>query len=170
MIISFTRSLKEYFRTGNHKEFLLLSGVLVLLSVFFFGSVVTAHDGAPANALGYYTDDSGIHWILPEDNLIVTDMKGLSPSAVEARYPMSTESEAGIIQPELKIPVIIDGIRYEGNQISQFNGKRLYFVIGTDGTLYAFTSAKGLEQFQTRHFAQPSPLYPGIDSLFFFER
>ena len=86
---------------------------------------------------------------------------------MEELCPMSPQAEAAIVHPEPQCPVIIDGVRYEGKDISKFNGKRLYFVIGKDGALYAFTTAKGMDDFQAGYIEPPAPLYPGIDSLFF---
>ena len=78
------------------------------------------------------------------------DLNGLTPADIEKLYPMSAQEEAAIIHTIPSCPVIIDGVRYEGNQISLFNGKRLRFITGSDGNFYAFTTVEGLEKFQSQ--------------------
>ena len=145
----------------------MLTAILISLIVAFFGVIVAADNSRPADAVGYFTRDGNVTWITPEDKGIVADLRGLSPSDIEKLYPMPPEAEAAIVHADLQVPVIIDGIRYEGSEISLFDGKRLYFVNGKDGTLYAFTSARGLEEYQARQTGQPTPEYNGPESMFF---
>jgi len=127
---------------------MLIVGICIIgtLLAVFHGTSVMAGE-RPENAVGYYEKDGEKCWLFPDDGVVI-DTSGLTPSQVEKAYPMSPELEASIIHPELDCPVIIDGIKYEGKEISRFNGKRLYFVIGSDCTLYAFTSAERLEEYQ----------------------
>lgn len=166
MLTSFAHGVKKYFRSRYPKEFILLSGILVILLVTFFSTVVMADDGQPDNAVGGYTQDGKVTWIFTEDK-IVMDLKGFTPSEMERRFPMTEETESAIIHADLPCPVIIDGVRHEGNQISLFNGKRLRYVIGTDGTLYAFTTASGLEEYQAKQPVRTSLRYDGQESFFF---
>jgi hypothetical protein len=78
------------------------------------------------------------------------DLKGLTISDIEKLFPMTPEAEAAIVHQAPLCPVIIDGVRYEGYQISLFNGKRLRFIDGNDGALYAFTTLEGFERFQAQ--------------------
>ena len=145
--------------------FILGICIIGAILVGFHSTSVTAEE-RPENAVGYYEKDGEKCWLFPEDGVVV-DTSGLTPSQMEKAYPLSPELEASIVHPELDIPVIIDGIKYEGKEISRFDGKRLYFVIGSDGTFYAFTSAEGLEQYQDQLNDQVLTRYDGIDSLFF---
>lgn len=77
----------------------------------------------------------------------ITDSHPLTPSQIEALYPMSPEAEAAIVHVVPPCPVIIDGIRYKAEEINLFNGQRLRFTVDKAGALYAFTTAKGLEEF-----------------------
>ncbi|MBN1189185.1 MAG: hypothetical protein JXA46_05475 [Dehalococcoidales bacterium] len=115
-------------------------------------------------AIGYYEEDGIKNWLYPEDSMVTV---ASSPSQLEKVFPMSSTVESSIIHVELDCPVIVDGVKYEGNEISKFNGKRLYFIIASDSTLYAFTSVSGLEDYQVHLLNQPILRYDGIDSLFF---
>jgi hypothetical protein len=166
MLISFTRRVKRYIRSNYHGELILLSGILTILVMTFFSTVVTADGDQRDKALGHYTHDGEVTPLTSSDNIIV-DLRGLTPADMEKLYPMSSEAEAAIIHEDLPCPVIVDGVRYEGNQISLFNGKRLYYVIGENGILYAFTTAEGLEQYQSEHSAPASSRYDGEENYFF---
>lgn len=91
------------------------------------------------------------------DQIDVFDVTGLTLSEIEALYPMSAEAEAALVQVVPQVPVIIDGVYYEPEDITLFNGQRLRFVVDTDGVLHAFTTVKGLEQFVAEEFGQPEP-------------
>jgi hypothetical protein len=167
MIASFIKTVKSVFRNRLPGEFLLLSGILITIMAVFFSTIVTAQDERPDNALGYYTKDGKAIWIFPEDNIITTDTRNLSPSEMEKLYPMSPEDEAAIVHTEPTCPVIVDGIRHKGKEISKFNGRRLYFVIGKDGNFYAFTTPERLEQFQAENSELESMLSGGLISEFY---
>jgi hypothetical protein len=70
------------------------------------------------------------------------------------------EGEASLIHPIPSVPVIVDGVRYEPEEISRFNGILLRFVITSDsareGRMYAFTSDEGLQGFLSEHGGLPS--------------
>jgi hypothetical protein len=167
MLNTFVHRVKRCRHLRFPWEFILLTSILSVLIIAFFSVIVTADNGRPANGIGYYTLGDKLTWIMPDDGGVVTDLKGLTPSEIEKLFPMSAEAEAAIVHAELKVPIIINGVRFEGNQISLFNGTRLYFVIGKDGTLYAFTSARGLEEYQSEQTGQPTPMYNGPESMFF---
>ena len=87
---------------------------------------------------------------ISHNSLDFTDksVASLSPSEIEKLYPMSAETESAIVHVIPSCPVVIDGKYYEAERITDFNGKRLRFAIGTDNTLFAFTTVEGLEKFQ----------------------
>lgn len=70
------------------------------------------------------------------------------------------EGEASLVHPIPSVPVIVDGTRYEPEEISRFNGTVLRFVITSDsareGHMYAFTSDEGLQEFLSEHGGLPS--------------
>ena len=86
------------------------------------------------------------------------DLSGLTLSDIENLYPMSTEAEAAIVHSSPGVPFIANGIRYEPEKVSLFDGQRLRFVFDAKGVLHAFTSAKGLEQFVSAEFGQPEQM------------
>jgi hypothetical protein len=47
-------------------------------------------------------------------------------------------------------------VKYKAEDVTLFNGKRLHFITGKDGQLYAFTTADGVEEFYQKNFAKPS--------------
>ncbi len=75
------------------------------------------------------------------------DISGMTLSEIVEVFPMSAEEEAAIVHTVPQVPVVIDGELYQPEDISLFNGQRLHFTVGSDGTLYAFTAAEELEKF-----------------------
>lgn len=59
-------------------------------------------------------------------------------------------------------PVIIDGVRYESEEINLFDGQRLRFTVDKSGTLYAFTTAKALEAFVESEYG---PVFDPLDNV-----
>lgn len=82
------------------------------------------------------------------------DLSGLTLSEIESLFPMSAEKEAAIVHSSPGVPFVVDGIRYEPEEVSLFNGQRLGFVFDSNGILHAFTSTKDLEQFVSAEFSQ----------------
>ncbi|WP_410608301.1 hypothetical protein [Amycolatopsis sp. lyj-109] len=54
-------------------------------------------------------------------------------------------SKQGLVHAEPKVPVIVDGVRYEPKEIHRFDGRELYFVLDLthSDVLLAFTSETG---------------------------
>jgi hypothetical protein len=75
------------------------------------------------------------------------DLSGMTLSEIVKMFPMSAEEEAAIVHTVPQVPVVIDGKLYKPEEISLFDGQRLHFTVGSDGVLYAFTIAEGLEKF-----------------------
>ncbi|MDD4873503.1 MAG: hypothetical protein PHE15_00775 [Dehalococcoidales bacterium] len=76
----------------------------------------------------------------------------LRPSEIVALYPMSPVEEAAIVHVAPECPVIVDGVLYEGKDISLFNGKRLHFTNDKAGNLFAFTIAVEMEEFLEKEY------------------
>ena len=149
MLFRITRPTKGAFR---NTVFVLSSAILILVIAVFCTNAALAQDAKPDNAVGYYTKDGKVTWIIPGKGIDVTQHAGMTPSVLEKLYPMTPESEAAIVHPVPASQIIIDGTHFEGKQIALFNGKRLRFIEGKDGTLYAFTTPEKLEQFQKEQY------------------
>ncbi len=85
------------------------------------------------------------------------NLSGMTLSEFEAMFPMSAEEEAAIIHGIPQVPVLIDGVLYEPEEIALFNGQRLRFAVDSEGVLNAFTSVEGIEQFIAEESDQPAP-------------
>jgi hypothetical protein len=130
------------------KLFLVFTAI-ALLSLLIVGPVTTAQ----------VNDQPGM-----------LDFTGLTLEDVERLFPMTPEAEAAIVQPTPLIPVTIDGVLYEPEGVHLFDGQRLYFYVGQDKALYAFTTAKGAMAFQEAQQAyqrQPDSILGGTS--YFYE-
>ena len=139
------------------RRVLLVSIGLVLLLGLFSGMGVMAQGDIPEDAVGFYTKDGEVHWIVPGAGIDITDLSGMTPADLEALFPMSAEAEAAIVHQVPPRPVVIDGVPYEADGVSLFDGQRLRFIVGNDRVLYAFTTMEGLEQFKQEQYGQPTP-------------
>ena len=75
------------------------------------------------------------------------ELRKLKPSEVVALYPMSAEDISAIEHIVPMVPVNVDGSWYEAEEITLFDGQRLFFTLDHTGGLYAFTLAVELESF-----------------------
>jgi hypothetical protein len=166
MIARVGHIVKRVFKPGQTGRLLLLVSVLILILMLFGGAGVIAQDAKPDNAVGFYVVDGNLKWIIPGHGIAVTSLNGLTLSDIEKFYPMTPSQEAGIVHSIPPGPVIIDGVRYAGDQISLFNGKRLRFIVDKDNNLYAFTSVQEFEQLQLQ-MKQPSLQSLDVYSFFF---
>ena len=132
--------------------------ILTLIMILPYSSV-SADNPKPDNAVGEYTAENGaIVYIYPGiEGLRALPFDG-GPVLMDKLFPMTSEAEAAIVYEARPRPTIIDGKTYEGNQISQFNGKRLWFVDGKDGNEYAFTTAVQVEQFLKEEYGLTYPI------------
>lgn len=127
-----------------------------LLLVLALTSGIQANDGAegqemPEGAVGSYTINGELHWIVPGGDIKVVDFSGMSKEEIFKTIQMVSEEEAKIVHRVPPCPdVIIDGVVYKSEAISKFDGKQLGFTTGVDGKLYAFTSEEKLETFQNQ--------------------
>jgi hypothetical protein len=142
------KAVNRYFGLVWYKKVLIpLSLALLVMLLALHGSVSAQSSTRPPDAVGFYTKDGVTHWIVPGGNVRVDVLGKLSPGEMETRYPMSADEEKAIVHEVPPCPVVIDGVTYKPEDISLFDGTRLRFVTGSDGTLYAFTTAEGLEKF-----------------------
>ena len=149
-----------------NKRIILLTVIcLALVGLFSAGTPKGVEPAKPEDAVGFYTKNGQTIWIVPGGDIDVTVAGKLTPAQLEALYPMSSADEAKIVHAIPPCPVIIDGVKYKPEDISLFNGKRLRFIAGKDGTLYAFTTPEGLEQFQIENRSTSS--IPNDHSFFY---
>jgi hypothetical protein len=121
------------------------------------GVVTAVPQEIPDGIVGYRTEDGGKTWIpIKEEKGIAERIpSGTTKAEFMAAHKMSPEAEAAIVHQAPPVPVIIDGILYEPEQIHLFDGKQLGFTVGSDGELYAFTSPADLESFISEQMALP---------------
>jgi hypothetical protein len=153
MILKHGTSVNRNTLPGAWRRFGTVIAILIVILTFLMAHSISAGESRPDGAVGGYTKDGAIHWVVPGGDVDVTKGK-FTPGELEALFPMSTERENAIVHEIPKCPVIIDGITYPPEDISLFNGKRLRFIMGKDGMLYAFTTAGGLEEFQSNYDAE----------------
>lgn len=128
------------------RKALLASLSLVLLVGLFSSMGVMAQGDRPEDAVGYYTKDGQVHWLVAGAE--IEGIKVVTEAEFQEKFKMSPEAEAAIVHQVPPCPVVIDGTRYEPAQIHLFDGQRLGFTVGNDGVLYAFTTEEGMERFQ----------------------
>lgn len=115
-----------------NKRMLSILCPITLALGLFFGANVVAADNSQA---------------IIEPNDIGNQRVILSLSEITAMHPMSPEDEAEIVHTAPQVPVIINGIKYDPEDVVLFNGQRLHFTVGKDKQLYAFSDVKELEEF-----------------------
>ena len=76
MLNTLVRRVKRCLHSRFPGEFILLTSILIILIIAFFGVIVAADNGRPDDAVGYYTRDGNVTWITPEDKGIVADLRG----------------------------------------------------------------------------------------------
>ncbi len=135
------RMLSRYYP----RVILILLGLLLAACLLVGVRTAAAQDVQPEGAGYYMKDGQTFELVVGKDAFWIGT--GLSPSELEALFPMSPEKEQAIVHVIPQCPVVIDGVTYKPEDISLFNGHRLRFAEGDDGTLYAFTTAAGLEDF-----------------------
>ena len=145
----------------KRKMFLLGIGLFLLAGLL--GTVVVGAQGGGESGdaeivAAYFTDEEGNTITLLATDPRVTDGRGIrTPSDLEALYPKS--DEASIVHQVPEYPVVVDGVRYEPEEITRFNGQVLRFVwddrTAQEGVLYAFTTVEGLERYLKEQWDWP---------------
>src|SRR4029079_3082395 len=91
-------------------------------------------------------------------------------TAVQAQ-PRPEERQPGsgrhfLAERGIKVPVLVDGVRYEPNEMSAFDGQTLYWVIDRtaieQGFLYAFTTPEGAREYGREHASGAPRSGPGV--------
>jgi len=87
-----------------------------------------------------------------DSNVNNSETRFLRPSEIVELYPMSEDEIKAIVHVAPQCPVIVDGVLYDGKDISLFDGQRLHFTTGKKGNLYAFTDAVKMETFLEKEY------------------
>jgi hypothetical protein len=107
----------------------------------------------------------------PQNTDVNSDInRPLKPSEIVELYPMSAEEIKAIVHVIPQCSVIVDGVLYEGKDITLFNGQRLHFTTDKKGNLYAFTDAVEMETFLEKEYGYTFELFStsskGMSKLF----
>jgi len=131
----------------NQKRMLIGVCFVLLCGLLGGNAIVMAQDTetSPDNSAAYIIIDGKIHWLSPSE-----ETKGLTKEEYNKKYQISPEEEAAIIHDVPPCPVIINGIKYEPEQIHLFDGQRLRFTVDNKNTLYAFTTEEGIDEFHQK--------------------
>ncbi|MGD8501574.1 MAG: hypothetical protein PVJ86_13055 [Phycisphaerales bacterium] len=153
-----------WFKT--YKRIALLASLGLILMIGLLGTVVVGAQGGgessgEENVVAYVKDkDGNIKKTILATDPGVTDGRALgirTPSDIEALFPKGDESSTVHTVPAL--PVVVDGVRYEPEEISRFNGQVLRFVAdertGREGVIYAFATVEGLEKYLKEQWDWP---------------
>jgi hypothetical protein len=128
------------------KRLLTIGIILAISVVFFIGGTASANG---STRLEYQSPESSIEGenqqVTPDG--VVVDFSGMTEAEILEKIKMSPEAEKAIVHEVPPCPVIIDGIKYQPEQIYLFDGQQLGFVAGDDGLLYAFTTEAGIHRF-----------------------
>ncbi|MCL0094468.1 hypothetical protein M1N58_01020 [Dehalococcoidales bacterium] len=123
------------------RKVLLASISLVLLLGLFGGTAVMGQGDRPEDKV-IFSDDFPAG---AEDKVIISEL-GEVDLLEELRRAVDMYRGEFVHQAPAR-PLIIDGIRYEPEQIRLFDGQWLGFVLGNDGMLYAFTTPEETVKF-----------------------
>jgi len=121
--------------------------VIAITAALFISGELLANGYYP----GYFSDTGdSITWekeqVTPYGTVVY--FNGLTEAEILEKIKMSPEDEAKIVHEVPPCPVIIDGIKYEPEQVHLFDGQQLGFITGKDGQLYAFTTEEGIRRFR----------------------
>lgn len=119
----------------------------IFLSCLMGGNAALAKDAEnpSTNSSAYLMMDGKIHWLSSDK-----EMNAMTEEEYNERYQLSPEDESKIIHKVPPCPVIIDGIKYEPEQIYLFDGQRLRFTVDNKNNLYAFTTEKAIDKFHQK--------------------
>jgi hypothetical protein len=99
-------------------------------------------------ATAFYPQD----YTQTDSNVNSNEIRFLRPSEIIKLYPMSENEIKTIVHVAPQCPVIVDGVLYDGKDISLFDGQRLHFTSDKKGNLYAFTDAVKMETFLEKEY------------------
>ncbi len=101
---------------------------------------------------------SGSAGILAKPGPREIDISGLDLSQIESLFPSLKAADAALVHATPKIPFQIEGITYQPDEVSLFDGQRLWYVFDNSGALLAFTSPQELEAFVEVEYATPQAI------------
>lgn len=130
----------------KRKALLLGVSLVLVLGLLGGGAAVMAQESDSPEYVAAYSKDGEVHWLVPGAE--IEGIKVVTKAEFQEKFEMSPDAKAAIVHEVPPCPVVIDGIRYEPEQIHLFDGQRLGFTVGNDGGLYAFTTEEGMERFQ----------------------
>lgn len=121
----------------------LVIAFFLLMSSFSVATVASAQTSG-GGAAAYVTENGSTRALTSgEVSLAATQ----TPAQMEAAAPVSDD----IVHPIPQMPIVVDGVRYAPEEISQFNGRVLRYVLDqhsqSEGVIYAFTTLEGLTQY-----------------------
>jgi hypothetical protein len=138
---------------------MIIGVCLILISCLVGGNTVAlAQDteNPSANSGAYLMMDGKILWLSQDE-----EMNEMTEEEYNEEYRLSPERESKIVHEVPPCPVIIDGIKYEPEQIHLFDGQRLRFTVDNENNLYAFTTEKAIDRFHQEQRALLSVETPG---------
>ncbi len=147
----------------------LLAVVLVCTPAFISpagpvpaGFVAMVPDDSTGSAVGRYTTDGGKTWTVVREEKGVVERLPAGTKQVDfmAGHQMAPEAEAKIVHQIPEVPVVIDGVLYQPEDIHKFGGQQLGFTLGADGRLYAFTDETVLEDFISKQQLKDGFFFP----------
>ena len=119
--------------------------IAVFLSLSSFSAATVANAQTSGGGAAAYVTENGSTRALTSDEVNLATPQ--TPAQMEAAAPVSDD----IIHPIPQVPIVIDGVRYAPEEISQFNGRLLRYVLDqhsqAEGVIYAFTTLEGLTQY-----------------------
>ena len=125
------------------KPIRLVIAFFLLISSFSVAAVANAQTSG-GGAAAYVTENGSTRALTSDE---VTLAAAQTPAQMEAAAPVSDD----IVHPIPQMPIVIDGVRYAPEGISQFNGRVLRYVLDqrtqSEGVIYAFTTLEGLTQY-----------------------
>jgi hypothetical protein len=128
----------------KRKKMVFISICLVLLSCLAgVHTVALAQEteDPSADSDAYLMMDGKILWLSQDE-----EMNEMTEEEYNEEYRLSPERESKIVHEVPSCPVIIDGIKYEPEQIHLFDGQRLRFTVDSENNLYAFTTEEAIDK------------------------
>jgi hypothetical protein len=121
----------------------LIIAFFLLMSSFSVATVASAQTSG-GGAAAYVTENGSTRAVTSGEVSLATAQ---TPAQMEAAAPVSDD----IVHPIPQMPIVVDGVRYAPEEISQFNGRVLRYVLDqhsqSEGVIYAFTTLEGLTQY-----------------------
>jgi hypothetical protein len=116
--------------------------IVFCLFLSSFAVTTVANAQTSGGAAGYVTENGSTRALTASevDRAAATE----TPAQMEAAAP----ADSSIVHPIPKMPIMVDGVRYAPEEISQFNGRVLRYVLDkrtqSEGVMVAFTTLDGL--------------------------